>query len=535
MRLKQIHNLSIVLIVFCLLALPCEGQDLYYDLTACGNLLNERRSDMYDFIENHLLNEVDKDSIRNDFGLDILYHMDLGLLYSVKYNDEEKALPYLEYSKDKLYSLKDDKGSIVPYKICLSALESYYYNTRRFDKAKQTCEEYLAMSISDDINDNIINTYSILAAIYEQEGDSVLAYNAHSECQLGYVKLYVNSHPEQSALLNQLQMLLQSRKSFELNHQTDSIEYVNVLIMLGNILMKTSGNDVVEPFGLYLNAYKLIQANKLLRYKTPLIESCYVNLQEIYIKYAQEPAKSLFIKQITPDLIYLYDGILDESDIYQSFAASYGANGFYQQALDYDKLALSCINEEGEDVYSKKTRIYRSLINDYWGLKTDTANQSALVCIRELKSMTVNNDDSLYSECLLNEGIGLRYVYKENEAIAHFKDCLSLFKSKYGDTSNFYIDCLNQIALTVLPDATTAMEYLIEAKKRISTSSEVKASTIRGVCINLARCYMAESNWKSALNELEIAEQEEIEIFGKASLSTIQSKEQCLYYLKQGN
>lgn len=498
-------------------------------------MLKERRSDMYDFIENHLLNEVDKDSIRNDFGLDILYHMDLGLLYSVKYNDEEKALPYLEYSKDKLYALKDDKGSIVPYKICLSALKSFYFNTRRFDKAKQTCEEFLAMSISDDINDDIINTYSILAAIYEQEGDSVLAYNAHSECQTGYVKLYVKSHPEQSAILSQFQMLLQTRKTFELNHQTDSIDYVNVLIMLANVLKKACGNDVVEPFELNLKAYKLIKANNLLRFKTPLIESCYVNLQEVYIKYAQEPAKSLFIKQITPDLIYLYDGILDESDIYQSFAASYGANGFYQQALDYDKLALRSLNEKGEDVYSKKVRIYKGLINDYWGLKNDTANLSALTCIRELKSLTLNNDDSLYSECLLNEGIALRYLYKENEAIAHFKDCLSLFKNKYGDTSDLYIDCLNQIALTALSDTTTAMEYLIEAKKLISASNKVKTSTIRGVCINLARCYMAESRWKSALNELEIAEHKEIEIFGKANLSTIQSKEQCLYYLKQGN
>ncbi len=231
------------MVVVSLFVLPCKGQNLYNDLTACGNLLMERRSDMYDYIENHLLNEVDKNSIRNDFGLDIIYHMDLDLLYTVKYNDEEKSL---------LYKLRDDNGSIVPYKICLSALESSYFNTKRFDKAKQACEEYLAMSISDDINDYIITTYSILAAIYEQEGDSALAYNAHSECQTEYVNLYAKNHPGQSAILNQFQMLLQSKESFELNNQADSREYANVLIMLANILKKACGNDVVEPFGLYL-------------------------------------------------------------------------------------------------------------------------------------------------------------------------------------------------------------------------------------------------------------------------------------------
>lgn len=535
MRSRIFCTLFILITISFFCVLPCKGQTLYYDLTACGNMLKDRRSDMYDYIENHLLNEVDKDSIQNDFGLDILYHMDLGLLYSVKYNDEERALPYFEYSKEKLYTLKDDKNSIVPYKGCLSALESYYFNTRQFDKAKKICEEYLALSISDDINEDIVNTYSILAAVYEQEGDSVLANNAHNECQTGHVKLFVKSHPEQSAILNQFQMLLQARKSLELNNQTDSIGYVNVLIMLANILKKVCGNDFVEPFGLYLKAYKLIRSNNLLRYKTPLIESCYVNLQEAYIKYAQEPAKSLFIKQITPDLIFLYDGILDESDIYQSFAASYGANGYYQQALDYDKLALKCINEDGENMGRKEIRIFRSLINDYWGLKNDTANLSALTCIRELKALTLNNDDSLYSECLLNEGIALRYLYKEDEAVTHFKKCLSLFKNKYGDTSDLYIATLNQIALTVLPDTAKAIKYLIEAKKMINASNKVERSTIRGVCINLAKCYITVSKWRSALDELEIAEQEEIESFGKADLSTIQLKERCLYYLNQGN
>ena len=93
---------------------------------------------------------------------------------------------------------------------------------------------------------------------------------------------------------------------------------------------------------------------ELRKYKTSLIEACYVNLQGIYIKYVPEPAKSIFIKQITPDLIYLFDGILSESDIYRSFAASFGANGYYQQALDYDKLALRCIKNNEKDVRNKK-------------------------------------------------------------------------------------------------------------------------------------------------------------------------------------
>jgi len=532
--MRQIHNLSILVVFLCLFAGPCYGQKLYKELLVCGNLLQERRSDMYDHIENYLLNEVDKDSIRNVPGIDILYNLDMGFLYSVKYNDEEKAIPYLEYCRDKLYALRDDKQARVPYKSCLEALQSYYFNTRRFDKAKKVCEEFLAASIADDINSNIINTYSILAAIYEQEGDSVLAHNAHNECQLGYIKLFVKNHPKESAVLSQFKMLLQTRQSLELNHQTDSIVYVNTLILLGNILKTACGNDVVEPFSLYLKAYRIIHDKGLLKYKTSLLEACYVNLQEIYIQYVPEPAKSLFIKQITPDLIYLFDGILSESDIYQSFAASFGAKGFDQQALDYNKLALSSIKSNEKNVRNKKIRIYKSLIDDYWGLKNDTANVSALACVRELKALTLNYDDSLNSDCLLKEGIALRYLHKENEATAQFKDCLSLFKNKYGTFSDFYISCLNQIALTA-PSTEEGMKYLTEAKELIKASSNVTSSTIYGVSFNLARCYIAISKWQLALDELEIAEQEEKKILGKAKLSTIQLKEQCIFNLKQGN
>jgi len=534
MRLRQIHKLSFLILFLCMLAGPCKGQKLYKELIACGDLLQERRSDMYDYIENYLLYEVDKDSIRNVSGLDIIYNLDMGFLYSVKYNDEEKAIPYLEYCRNKLYALRDDKEVRVPYKSCLEALQSYYFNTRRFDKAKKTCEEFLAASITDDINSKIINTYSILSAIYEQEGDSVLAYNAHNECQLGYVKLFVKNHPEQSAVLSQFKMLQQSRKSFELREQTDSIGYVNTLILLGNILKTACGNDVVEPFSLYLKAYRIIHENGLLKYKTSLLEECYVNLQEIYIKYVAEPTKSIFIKQITPDLIYLFDGILSESDIYQSFAASFGAKGFDQQALDYNKLALSSIKSNEKNVRNKKIRIYKSLLNNYWGLKNDTANVSALACVRELKTLSLNYDDSLYSDCLLNEGIALRYLHKENEAIAQFKDCLPLFKNRYGATSDFYISCLNQIALTV-SNTEEAIKYLTDAKELIKASANVTSSTIHGVSLNLARCYIVISKWQPALEELEIAEQEEKKILGKANLSTLQLKEQCIFNLKQGN
>lgn len=536
MKVRQIHRFSILLVLLCLFAWPCKGQKLYLDLTACGNFLTDRRSDMYDFIENHLLNEVNKDSIQNNFGLDILYNMDLAQLYVLKYKDEEKAIHCLEHCKDKLYALKDDKASHDAYKDCLSSLKFYYLNTGKLSKAEEACKEYLLLSISDDLNENIVSTYSILASVYEQEGDSILAYNARREYQLAQVKLYVKNHPKQSAILNQFQVLLQSKKSFEQNNQTDTIDYVYTLIMLGNILKETCGSDIAEPLEHYLKAYKIIQANNFLRYKTPLINSCYENLQEIFIKNAQQPGSPLFIKHITPDLIYLYDGILDESDIYYSFAASYGANGFPQQALDYEKLALRCIDREGKDAKNKKIRIYRSLINDYWDMRNDTSNVAAWTCIRELKSLTHNNNDTLYSECLLKEGIALRYLNKKDEAIDQFKSCLPLFKNKYGETSDLYIDCLNQIALSIsVSDTEMAIKYLTEAKNLIKVSNKVKATTIYGVSLNLAKCYIAKSKWQPALDELEIAEQGEKKIFGKAKLSTIQLKEQCIYYLRQGN
>jgi len=79
------------------------------------------------------------------------------------------------------------------------------------------------------------------------------------------------------------------------------------------------------------------------------------------------------------------------------------------------------------------------------------------------------------------------------------------------------------------------MKYLTEAKELIKASSNVTSSTIYGVSFNLARCYIAISKWQLALDELEIAEQEEKKILGKAKLSTIQLKEQCIFNLKQGN
>lgn len=521
-----------LLILICSFCLPSKGQDVYSWLRTCGKLLSERRTDYYDTIEHYLLDEADKDSIRNDSLLDILYHEDLALLYTAKYNDNDRAIREMEYVKDGLHALKKDKESREPYKVVLGGLATFYFNAGRYDEAQQECEEYITLSLTDEINPDIVNKYSILSKIYEAKGDSLLAENAHKNCQLGIVRLYVKEHPQQSALLQQFQTLLKDKESCEMNYLTGSIDYVHTLILIGQTLMKTCGDDVVEPFRMFLKAYQLIHAHNLARYKTSLLEVCYIALQELYIKYAPEPTKSLFIKQLVPELISHFEGILDESRIYESVASSYGANGYYQQALDYDKLALAKINMSSDDASDRKLHLYDSIIEDCLGLKSDTANAAALGYIRELKSLSINRADSIYDKCLINEGCVLRYLYKIDESLSHFKACLPYFKKKYSETSNRYIECLNQLAMTS-EDNAQSERYLMKAKRLIGEAKDVNSSNVYGVSINLAKCYIKDLKWNLAAEEIKIAKQIEIEIFGNARLSTLQLEEQCLLNIKQ--
>lgn len=519
-------RLALFILIICSFCLQCKGQDAYSWLKTCGKLLSERRTDYYDTIEHYLLDEADKDSIHNDSLLCLLYHFNLAQLYALKYNDNDRSIREMEYVKDGLYALKDDKESREPYKIILGGLATFYFNVGRYDEAQRACEEYLTLSLTDEVNPNIVNKYSILSKMYEAKGDSVLAENAHKNCQLGIVRLYVKEHPQQSALLQQFQMLLNDKESCELNSQTGSIDYVNTLILIGQTLMKTCGDEVVEPFRMFLKAYRLIHIHNLAGYKTSLLEVCYTALQELYIKYAPEPTKSLFIKQLVPELIRHFEGVLDESRIYESVASSYGAKGYYQQALDYDKLALAKLNVSNDDAFGWKLHLYDRIIEDYLGLKSDTANASALGYIRELKSLSVNRIDSIYDKCLINEGCVLRYLYKIDESLSHLKACLSYFKKKYSEMSNIYIECLNQLAMTS-EDNAQSERYLMKAKRLIGETKNVSSSNVYGVSINLAKCYIKDLRWNLAAEEIKMAKRIEIEIFGKARLSTLQLEEQC--------
>ena len=88
------------------------------------------------------------------------------------------------------------------------------------------------------------------------------------------------------------------------------------------------------------------------------------------------------------------------------------------------------------------------------------------------------------------------------------------FSKKYGKESDNYISTLNQLALCSPYETKDCLSYLLQAKSLIANSKDVKESTIRGVCINLARHYILNGHKEQAKDELNTVINIENKIFG---------------------
>lgn len=303
LSMKNAERIKIItsLIIFFLCILPCKSQSISDYLTTCTNLLNNQRSDMYDEIEHYLLYEANKDSIKGDCMLDVQYHTTLGYLYELKYSDDQKAVQELEYAMNRLHALRDDKESRNMYKQSIYGIAIGYCNLKQLDKAIDAFEEFIMLSNSDEIDQSLVRTYFILANIYSENGDTLLAENAHKQCQIGHIKMYIKDHPQQSALLDQFLSATKDKESLEHNSLTNGIEYVNSLVLMGNILMKACGDDIAEPFAILMKAYRLMHSNNLLHDKSPYIGLGLDMLLDISTKYLSGPNNSQLIQSLKQD------------------------------------------------------------------------------------------------------------------------------------------------------------------------------------------------------------------------------------------
>ena len=165
---------------------------------------------------------------------------------------------------------------------------------------------------------------------------------------------------------------------------------------------------------------------------------------------------------------------------------------------------------------------------DYLGCSSDSTNQAAFEYLRKFGKLISEKETNYYEWYLENKGALLRYLYKKNEAIQCFNNNLSYYTRKYGKESNQYISTLNQLALCYPFESETFLSYLLKAKSLINKIKDPNESTLRGICINLARNYILTGKPQEAKIELDKAATIEKKIFGKLLPLTQELINQCV-------
>lgn len=509
--MKRLYIFIFVMVVSSIFT-TMKSQNIESMLNACAEVFNNRNVGLYDEVEKYL-NEVNQDSIKNDLYLDILYHGNLAFLYSIRYEDWTKSAEEMDYLMTRITPVKHMPEFCVPYRHLLYAYGSNLMNSGQLEKSITYFNKLLIEDFDNEFDILKYDAYHALASIYDQLGNHTLSIDCHNHCQEFLVNYYVHLHPEHSFYKDNYQTLKYAISQLEKKNNTKTEDYINNLCSLGYLLHKIDQGEYMESLLIFSKARQCAIDNNLL--KSRGLEECYVSLQDIFVKYIPEPEKSELIEKLIPCMVDFYSGTLEVEDIYESIGASFGANQQYEKALEFDLKALNLLETETNYNTEKIKRVYQSLVIDYLGLSTDNANQAAFDYLQRIKKIVSPKDGEYYDWYLDNYGTVLRYLYKTDEAIQFFKNNLSYYNKRYGKHSDQYISTLNQLALCHPFDSDNFISYLQDARSLTNNSNEVSKSTIRGVCVNLARYYIQKGRISEAISELRTAESIEKEIFGR--------------------
>ena len=509
---------------FVFLCIPSiiKSQNIESMLNACSEILNNRNIELYDDVENYL-NGLDKDSIVGNHKLEILYHANMAFLYCAKYEDWQKSTNEIDYVLTKIIPFKHLPEYRDIYINLLAAYGFSLLNSNQLEKSIVYFNKLLLEDFDNEFDQRKYNAYQALATTYEQLGNLSLSNDCHNQCQEFLVRFYVHLHPEHSFYIDNFNILKNAISQLEAKNTTITEDYITNLCSLGYLLHKVDQGDFLESMLVLQKAHKYAIDNGLMKCKG--LGDCYNNLQDIYVKYIPEPMKSEFMESLIPYMINYFSDTMDTEEIYESVAASFGANLHYEKAIEYELKALSSLGNDSNRETDKLKRIYQGLVLDYLGLSTDSANQTAFNYLQKIKTIVSPGDGEYYNWYLDNYGIVLRCLYKNDEAIRFFKNNLNFYKKMYGMYSDQYIRTLNQLALCYPYENDSFISYLKEAKSLINKTNEVKETTIWAISINLARHYLIINRKEEALIELKKAKSIEEGIWGQTHPITQISQE----------
>lgn len=498
------------------------AQNIETMLNNIGSVFSTKEESLYDEAENYLLS-INKDSVEANINYELLYHIDMALLYSAKYHDWDKSCQEQEKVLAKLEPYKHIAEYRDYYKSSLMTYGYHLMNGEQIDRAEEVFSKVIINNLCSDDDINLYNAYNMLANIYERRNDSILSSDCHRKCQEFLINRYIKDNPNKSFYLDYYKTLTPVLSYFERKEETNKEIYITNLCSLGALLHKVDYGEYWESFQIFRKALGLALKNNQKRCKG--LAECYPYLQDIYIKYVPEPYKSNMVEELVPLMIDYYSGVLTPDDIYMSISSSYAANQFYEKSIEYEEKALCYLGDKADK--EKLKPIYKGLINDYLGIQTDSTNHEALIYLQKLESIISESDMEYYDWSLEIEGCILRYLYQNEAAIRKFSSNLSYFKKKYGKESDQYISTLNQLALSYPYDSDNMFRYLTRAKEAISTSNSVKDMTVQAVSVNLARYYISKGNHSEAIKELNIAESIQKNIFGQVMPATQELINEC--------
>lgn len=434
------------------------------------------------------------------------------------------AIPYLkEYIplKQKLHQIDVDLME------AYSALGKCYLSLDSLDLAEKYCRQ--GVVYFDGLSDSVgiydrYELYKNLTSIYVKKGDVELVRDMHREAQKWWAAFCLDGHPDMKQKVEIYYDILAEVQRLEFNEDSISVNYIAKLSSLGLALSNLYVFDEAK-YELDCAFYK---ANKYFNQKIPELKPAYEGLYQYYL-FSQNyqgligflPALTDYFKGDDDNLKY------QAPHVYMNLGTFFAQENNPQQAYTFYNFAYQYMLENAKQenwIEIEKSSLIRMA-------QATTAMQETsrtLEIVLDLEKILTPKDTLYNILCSYQKGVAYLVLQQYDLAVDIFTNKMSLVRSTLGVDHPFYLDYLNELGLAYLWDG-KLNEAIAEFKEAISIADSTKQE--RNLYLyyhNLGRAVMLTNDKQNALKLLKISEKLQKEQFGKVMDNTTNYINECM-------
>ena len=442
------------------------------------------------------------------------------------YNLEKfkEAIPYLkEYIPLKQKLHQTDVDLMEAY----SALGKCYLSLDSLDLAEKYCRQGIVYF--DELSDSIgifdrYELYKNLTSIYVKKGDLALVRDMHREAQKWWAAFCLEGHPNMKQNVEDYNDILEEVQRLEFNEDTISVNYIAKLSALGLALSNLYVFDEAK-YELDCAFYK---AKKYFNQKIPELKPAYEGLYQYYLFSLNYQGLIGFLPVLTDYFKGDDDNLKYQAPhVYMNLGTFFAQENNPQQAYTFYNFAYQYMLENAKQdnwIEIEKSCLIRMA-------QATTAMQETsrtLEIVLDLEKILTPKDTLYNILCSYQKGVAYLVLQQYDLAVDIFTNKMSLVRSTLGVDHPFYLDYLNELGLAYLWNG-KLNEAIAEFKEAISIADSTKQE--RNLYLyyhNLGRAVMLTNDKQNALKLLKISEKLQKEQFGKVMDNTTNYINECM-------